>query len=417
MMQGSRRSSNRWRWAFVAVIYLFNIMYFMFQGGKTPMMLFVILNVLIIYLILGQWSGIRRVQGTRSVAHNSSGDGTMHSGMSVEVSLGIRVPGFYPLPYVLVRDRLLRHDGQSIPFETSFVPNWKRAGEVSYTTPPLKRGIYQFASTQCLTRDVFGLFEHSGSFQSNATFSVVPQAVPLRNWYRIRRGQRGPHSHASAPRAAKETTQINGVREYLYGDKLSRVHWNATAKTGEWKSKAFERESLPRTIVILDRHTDAYGMRQERFELAVSVAASIIDLGMRHETAMGLVSPGERSTVLPPRTGIEQREQMIRHLTVVEPDAQQPLYVSIQKLEPVWEPGTLVVIVTGAANEDMLRTMSWLSRKGVALTYIGVDEYDTRFGRQIKTAWLQSLRAKGWTAHSVRQLQELPTVLEGGGAS
>ncbi|MBD3917891.1 DUF58 domain-containing protein [Paenibacillus sp. PR3] len=416
-MRGSNRSSNRWRWAFVAVIYVCNIMYFMFQGGKTPIMMFVILNVLIIYLILGQWSGIRLAQGTRRVAQNSSADGTMHSGMSVEVSLDIRVPGFYPLPYVLVRDRLLRHDGQSIPFETSFVPNWKRSGEVIYSTPPLKRGVYQFAPTQCLTRDVFGLFEHSGSFEANATFSVAPQAVPLRNWYRIRRGLRGPHSHASAPRAAKETTQINGVREYLYGDKLSRVHWNATAKTGEWKSKAFERESLPRTIVILDRHTEAYGIRQERFELAVSVAASIIDLGMRHETAMGLVSPGERSTVLPPRTGIEQREQMIRHLTIVEPDAVHPLYVSIQRLEPVWEPGTLVVIVSGAANEDMLRAMNWLSRKGVALTYIGVDELDTRLGRQIKTAWLQSLRAKGWTAHSVRQLQELPSVLEGGGAS
>ncbi|PWV98423.1 uncharacterized protein (DUF58 family) [Paenibacillus cellulosilyticus] len=417
MMRGSNRSSNRWRWAFVAVIYVFNILYFMFQGGKTPMMLFVILNVLIIYLILGQWSGIRLVQGTRTVAQNSGSDGMMHSGMSVDVSLHIRIPGFYPLPYVLVRDRLLRHDGQSVPFETSFVPNWKRSGEVRYTTPPLKRGVYQFASTQCLTRDVFGLFEHSGSFETVSTFSVMPQAVPLRDWYRFRRGLRGPHSHASAPRAAKETTQINGVREYLYGDKLSRVHWNATAKTGEWKSKAFERESLPRTIVILDRDTEAYGHFPERFEVAVSVATSIIDMGMKHETAMGLISPGERATVLPPRIGVEQRSRMMGHLTVVEPDATQPLFVAIQKLEPIWEPGTLIIIVSGAANEDMFRAMSWLSRKGVSLSYIGVDEPDARFGRLIKTTWLQSVRAKGWSAHSVRQLQELPTALEGGGAS
>jgi uncharacterized protein (DUF58 family) len=203
----------------------------------------------------------------------------------------------------------------------------------------------------------------------------------------------------------------------LYGDKLSRVHWNATAKTGEWKSKAFERESLPRTIVILDRHTDAYGMHQERFELAVSVTASIIDMGMRHETAMGLVSPGDRATVLPPRTGVEQRSRMIGHLTIAEPDASQPLFVAIQKLEGIWESGTLIIIVSGAANEDILRAMSWLSRKGASLSYIGVDEPDARWGRLIKTAWLQSLRAKGWSAHSVRQLHELPTVLEGGGAS
>jgi hypothetical protein len=108
---------------------------------------------------------------------------------------------------------------------------------------------------------------------------------------------------------------------------------------------------------------------------------------------------------------------MIGHLTIAEPDASQPLFVAIQKLEGIWEPGTLIIIVSGAANEDILRAMSWLSRKGSSLSYIGVDEPDARWGRLIKTAWLQSLRAKGWSAHSVRQLHELPTVLEGGGAS
>ncbi|MNF87039.1 hypothetical protein D3C84_694940 [compost metagenome] len=203
----------------------------------------------------------------------------------------------------------------------------------------------------------------------------------------------------------------------MHGDKLSRIHWNATAKTGEWKSKAFERESLPRTIVVLDRNLEAYGIRQERFELAVSVAASLIDLGMRHETAMGLVSPGEKSMVVLPRTGTEQRVTITSHLTVVEPDAATPLFVSLQRLETVWEPGTLVIVVSGAQGDDMLRALNWLSRKGVTVSYIGVDEGDARYGRAIKPAWLHALRAKGWTAHSVRQLQELPSVLEGGGVS
>lgn len=377
-------------------------------------MLLVILTALISYLALGKWSGIRNVQGDRRISHAGGADGQAVSGTSTEVSLTVHVPGYYPLPYVLVRDRLFRHDGQSIPFETSFVPNWKRSGEVRYTTPPLRRGVYRFGPTECSTRDVFGLFEHSGSFEAGISFSVIPQTVPLRGWQQIRRGLRGPHSHASAPRAAKETTQINGVREYLYGDKLSRVHWNATAKTGEWKSKAFERESLPRTIVVLDRSADAYGIRQERFELAVSVAASLIELGMRRETAMGLVSAGEHATVLPPRSGTEQRTAMMRHLTVVEPDAAQSLYASLQRLESVWEPGTLVVIVSGAHGDSIMKAMSWLSRKGVSLSYVGVEELELRGGRQIKTAWLQALRAKGWSAYSVRQLHELPAALEGG---
>ncbi|MWC27556.1 DUF58 domain-containing protein [Paenibacillus sp. MMS18-CY102] len=414
MQRDNNRSFIRWRWHIVASLYLGSICYLLFQGGRTAVMLLVILTALILYLILGKWSGIRSVQGERKLGQFGNADGQAISGTSAEVSLSVHVPGYYPLPYILVRDRLFRHDGQSIPFETSFVPNWKRFGEVRYTTPPLKRGLYRFGPTECSTRDVFGMFEHSGSFETGTSFSVVPQTVPLRGWHQIRRGMRGPHSHASAPRAAKETTQINGVREYLYGDKLSRVHWNATAKTGEWKSKAFERESLPRTIVVLDRSTEAYGIRQERFELAVSVAASLIELGMRRETAMGLVSAGEHTAVLAPRSGADHRAGMIRHLTVVEPDASQSLYASLQRLESVWEPGTLVVFVSGAQGDSVMRAMSWLSRKGVSLSYIGIEDADLRGGRMIKAAWLQALRAKGWSAYSVRQLQDLPAVLEGG---
>jgi len=416
-MSRSNRSFVHWRKFAVAALYTGSLLYLLFQGGKLSGMMFVIFNVLIVYLWLGQWSGIRKVQGERTVGQVGGGEGQLFNGASVEVSLNVRIPGLYPLPYVLVRDRIFRHDGQSIPFETSFVPNWKRSGEVRYSTPPLKRGIYRFAPTECTTKDVFGLFEHSGAFSSGEPFSVAPQTVPLRGWQQIRRGLRGPHSHASAPRAAKETTQINGVREYLHGDKLSRIHWNATAKTGEWKSKAFERESLPRTIVVLDRHLEAYGIRQERFELAVSVASSLIELGMRHETAMGIVSPGEKPLVVLPRAGAEQRVTITSHLTVVEPDAATPLFVSLQRLETVWEPGTLVIVVSGAQGDDMLRALNWLSRKGVTVSYIGVDEGDARIGRAIKPAWLHALRSRGWSAYSVRQLQELPGVLEGGGVS
>ncbi|GFN30284.1 DUF58 domain-containing protein [Paenibacillus xylaniclasticus] len=416
MSRGSSSFVRRRKWI-IGALYVGSLFYLLFQGGKLPGMVFVIFNVLILYLWLGQWSGIRKVQGERIVGLAGSADGQLFSGSSVEIKINVRIPGMYPLPYVLVRDRLFRHDGQSIPFETSFVPNWKRAGEVCYSTPPLRRGMYRFGPTECTTKDVFGLFEHSGSFVSGESFAVVPQTVPLRGWQQIRRGLRGPHSHASAPRAAKETTQINGVREYLYGDKLSRIHWNATAKTGEWKSKAFERESLPRTIIVLDRHPGAYGIRQERFELAVSVAASLIDLGMRHETAMGFVSPGEKSIVVLPRTGADQRTAITSHLTVVEPDAVTPLFVALQRLETVWEPGTLVIVISGAQGDEMLHTLNWLARKGVIISYIGVDEGDARHGRAIKPAWLHALRSKGWSAYSVRQLQELPEVLEGGGAS
>src|SRR5690606_8163749 len=135
-------------------------------------MLFIILNLLLIYLLLGRWSGINKVIGSRSfMSHGAaSHEQSVTAGSKLDVSLAVKIPGIYPLPYVIVRDELHRHNGQKLHFETSFVPNWKRSGSVTYQTPPLPRGEYRFKHTECLSYDIFGLFEHSGRFSSEAVF-------------------------------------------------------------------------------------------------------------------------------------------------------------------------------------------------------------------------------------------------------
>ncbi|WP_028611341.1 DUF58 domain-containing protein [Paenibacillus harenae] len=404
------------RWQLVAVIYTVSLFYFLFQGGKTAFMLFIILNLLLLYLVLGRWSGIHKVKGSRAYASSggSSLDHSLSAGSSLDISLNVKIPGYYPLPYVIVRDQLYRHNGQRLAFETSFVPNWKRTGHVVYQTPPLQRGEYRFTHTECISYDVFGLFEHAGQFGSETVFHVLPQTVPLRQWNGVQRGIRGPYSHAIASRSAKETTQINGVREYLYGDRLSRVHWNATAKTGEWKSKAFERESLPRTLVILDRYPGGYdGELAVRFELAVSAAASLLENGLKEDTSMGLLSVGETMSLISPKSGFDQRNLLMKHLTFVDADAPRSLYASLQQADSMLEAGSFAIVVTPDTGPDVIRSMEWLSRKGILPSLLHISSSADKLSRN--TSWKKVLREKGWPVYEIRQLQELPAVLEGGG--
>ncbi len=143
-------------------------------------------------------------------------------------------------------------------FEASLVPDWKRRGELEYTTPPLRRGFYHFAGTECSTEDVFGLFQHKAALELPYSVAVLPQTVAIKEWKQLHQLLNGTSHHSASTRAYRETTQLNGVREYIYGDRLSRIHWNATAKTGTWKSKEFERESLPKTVFLLDRAQSSY---------------------------------------------------------------------------------------------------------------------------------------------------------------
>ncbi|MFD1956673.1 DUF58 domain-containing protein [Paenibacillus thailandensis] len=418
-MGNARREKVRWQ--LVAAVYAASLLYVLFQGGKTSLMLFMILNLLLAYLLVGRWSGISGVKGARSFVSANASVGAEHalsSGHSVEVSLQVKIPGVYPIPYVLVRDVLIRHDGQKHEFEASFVPSWKREGEVSYRTPALPRGEYRFGRTLCSTYDVFGLFEHTGEFEAEAGFSVLPATVPVRRWHGIQRGARGVYSHAAAPRSSKETTQINGVREYLHGDRLSRVHWNATAKTGDWKSKEFERESLPRTMIVLDRSRSAYaGGKEEAFELAVSVAASLMESGHRSDTAIGLLSAGEKTVVLPPKQGIDQRSAVMKHLTSADMDGGGNLSAALQSSEGLLPAGMFVVLVTADSGKNALSCMEWLQKRGMSpcLLHIapGRGTGETAADRQL----YQLMRGRGWPVVAVSQLQELPSLLEGGGAA
>ena len=131
-------------------------------------------------------------------------------------------------------------------------------GELSFQTPPLERGKYAFSDTECASEDIFGLIEHRGTFKAKGEFRVLPRTVFIPYWQLYDRKSRLSGPQTAQTRSRRETTQINGVRDYVYGDRLSRIHWNATAKTGTWKSKEFEHESIPKTILVLDALAGSY---------------------------------------------------------------------------------------------------------------------------------------------------------------
>ncbi|SFS87181.1 Uncharacterized conserved protein, DUF58 family, contains vWF domain [Paenibacillus sp. BC26] len=411
--------ATMFRWRFIGLVYVISLLFLLFQGGKTSFMLFCIFNVLLIYLAFGRWSGIASVTGVRRLSNgaNSISEQALSAGTRLEVSLTMQIPGVWPIPYVLVRDRLKSLSGTVIPIEASFVPNYRRNGVVQYVTPPLERGVYRFDSTECSTRDIFGLFEHKGSFESSEPFTVYPRIVEIRQWRQMKRGSKGPYSTSASRLSAKETTQINGVREYIYGDRLSRIHWNATAKTGQWKSKEFERESLPRTVVMLDRYAGAYE-NKDQFELAVSAAASLLEFGLRRATAVGLISVGAKSDGFTPKASAEQRELMMNHLVRVRADGEQPLYRAVRQSGTLAAAGSFVVIVSPQVGEETIRAMEWLNRTGVVPVLIHLQS-KTAAGRTIAgdirgNEWMKLLRKSGFALHSISSLQELPDALEGG---
>jgi uncharacterized protein (DUF58 family) len=409
--------SRTMRWS--AGLYALSLSYLLFQGGKTSLMLFVMLNGLGFYLLLGRWSGIGNVQGSRALEGRTGPLGPITAGMRLRIRLNIQVPGFWPIPYVIIREKLVRlQGGETQEYETSCVPDYRRRGSATYETAPLRRGRYRFGHTECSTRDVFGLFEHSGSFRQPLEFLVLPETVELKEWRWLRRTRQGMNRETVTSNWDRETTQIDGVREYRYGDRLSRIHWNATARTGEWKSKEYERESLPRLVVVLDRRSESYAGGTEGFELAVSAAASILDYAMRRGRPVGLVSVGESDAVwFGTGRAAVSRQVLMSHLVDVVPDGKGSFGRLLCEAAERYEPGVQMAIVGPAADADLVSALGLLENGRLNPFHLHIrDRRMSDEDRAKLRGWEELCRSKGWGFCSIEQLHELPRALEVGSA-
>src|SRR5205823_4807154 len=86
-------------------------------------------------------------------------------------------------------------------------------------------------------------------------------------------------------------SRVIGVRDYAYGDSLSRVHWKATARTMQLQSKVYEATTTHTLVIFLNviARLDAYyGIHPELQELAICAAASVTNWAIDSDYAVGL---------------------------------------------------------------------------------------------------------------------------------
>jgi len=382
----------------------------LFQGGKLSAITFMFATAICIYLISGRWSGIRRSEGSRELL-NSMGGGKLMAGQHLQMKLVFYIPGIWPLPYVRIKETLVRKNGETIVQTGTIVPDWARRGELVYSTPPLRRGTYRFDNTEMTTTDIFGLIQHKGQSSMPYYLTVIPETVDLQQWTQFQQILRGMQHRTLSMHAHRETTQINGVREYIYGDRLSRIHWNATAKTGAWKSKEFEREALPKTIVVLDRMQRAYYDTMQ-YELAISIAASLLRYGEEQHLPMGLLSLGYDNQLFQAGVGGEHFDGMMMHLVDAEADGYETIEAGLQQHAARSVRGSMFIMVSPQRGKAIVDSVGWLKRHGMNACHILVESPNAAF-RQENADWISKLHALGVIGFGVSSLRALPHAVEG----
>jgi uncharacterized protein (DUF58 family) len=299
------------KWSLGAVLILLAAL--LLESSLLAYAMYVLLGL----LLLSRWlarSWIGNLSATRSCRragaaaprHVEEGDEPPPEPGGLAVEIGERVAvrvtvhnnGALPVPWVLLEDVLSRQAldarGPRLKVKGKRLQiGMLRAGgdlEMKYQLECLGRGYHQIGPLVLESGDLFGLHRRFRVETEPAFVLVYPRVVPLTGYDIASRRPIG--DVRLTHRLYEDPTRIAGVRAYEAGDPLSRVHWRATARTGQLHCKIYEPSTLSGITVLLDLHRAGYPPRGEPFrsELAVTAAASLANAVWEMGQQVGLVT-------------------------------------------------------------------------------------------------------------------------------
>jgi uncharacterized protein (DUF58 family) len=273
--------------------------------------------------------------------------------------------------------------------------------EVQYTVRSHTRGVHRIGPLGVRVRDPFGLTLRTAAVSGDAEIIVLPRVVPLPHGRALGSGigSEGSVPHMVALHGEDDQT----VREYRDGDDLRRIHWPATARTGELMVRQEDRPAKRRAVVVLDTRAvgHAGSGRSSSLEWCVTTAASVTAHVVDSGYAVHLLTADPRSD-----TGVHHDESLAEGLETLARVGLGPedgLRAVLHAANALTSQGGLVVYVGGPVGDDDARTLSALRQPGSAGAAMVVDP-EAFAGRSRKGAaradraetTLAILQASGW---------------------
>lgn len=155
------------------------------------------------------------------------------------------------------------------------------------------RGAWRFGPIGLRITDPFGMLTLETRLHVLSTLVVYPLVAPIERFGLPAQSLFGEHK--SPRRLLEDPLRMAGVRPYVPGDEPRRIHWKATAREGELRSKIYEPATRHTLAIFLDVRTyqrTLYGYDPLLAELAITAAASVASWGLEQGYAVGLFANG-----------------------------------------------------------------------------------------------------------------------------
>ncbi|MGE5249463.1 MAG: DUF58 domain-containing protein [Bacteroidota bacterium] len=254
-----------------------------------------------------------------------------------------------------------------------------------------RRGAFALGPTSLTAGDPFGLFRIRRRFPGDASLVVIPMIVDLASFASppglLSGGRVIPH------KATDVTPHAAGVREYVPGDPMKRIHWPTTVRRGEIMVKEFEQDPQAEIWLFLDaeetvhyeksrglpeQKADAmlykvdsflFGRRPEfhlppsTLEYAVTISASLAHYFLAQGRAVGLVTSGRAYTAIPAERSERQESKILETLAFVEAESSLSLAGLVAAQGQQLPPGSSAILITPTISSELLAAVDDLQRR------------------------------------------------------
>jgi uncharacterized protein (DUF58 family) len=321
----------------------------LFAGGALAWHVFGFLAVVLVVVAFSQLGPLSKVKVTRRIS-----PGPYYARGTIDVTLEVTATRWPWMRLFIVEH--LQCAGSDRDYRFLLTTIGPRIQTINYEVRDLERGLLVFDDITLTTSDFFGLFESSVKVRDQKlTLRVWPRIVSLTRAELDNYVWRGEQLHS--PQTREEIAQLQGIREYVPGDRLSHVHWKTTAHTGDFKVKHFEPKIKAEFLVLLD--VSRY-FRPSDWELAVSIAASLVDQACRSRLALRVSALDEPLDRAPLPAGPGSLARMMDYLCMLPyvgeelTDPAGParygrhmLVITTAKVEAAWQGIAESVVVVG----------------------------------------------------------------------
>jgi len=269
----------------------------------------------------------------------------------------------------------------------------------------MKRGEFSLGPTKVATGDPFGLFSIQREYPAKETLIVLPKVFPI-STFPPPPGLL-PGGKTIRQRSFDVTPHAAGVREYVAGDPMKRIHWSSTARRGRFMVKEFEQDPqadiwlfldaesgiqavLPEEGEIPTAQADGWWLRRpnvslprDTFEYAISAAASLANFFLMENRAVGLACAAGKLTFLSAERGARQVNKILETLAFLRPEGNMPIstLVDIQaKLLPL---GSGAILITSSTRPELMLAVEDLQRRNLRPLVVLIEA--ETFGGQKKS--------------------------------